>query len=562
MSGCPFASLHEQILNQATSTSSAEPLRVCSSSHEDTTQSEPAPVLLYDASTKFYSDDVVERARRDVISTLDKPIDKQLRDQLAAITTYDATSLCRYIPSRPSSLPNPPFPAQYLPPDSTTYPWSSPTIPWKAGSSPPGAPNGDGYGKFLSVPLSLGFYMNVDMLNTPSNSPLLSVFLTNFEDRGDDNYRKRVYMSALTMTQLANYKEKTDNFINEFFASITTYERPVLSSFRESLIRYFLATHVGYDDYPQEVLDYFNVFVDVVGFGDPNSPGRDDAMIFGHVTTPAVRSYFASRTTHIIETGDASTMIYHWHRAGLGNDGIVMEAIHNIIAYSQFNNLTYLIIKDKISGTAVPSPPFPVPAISYDFFGKMLAAPNDNEKLNVVREAYRLLTPNNTLFSLVKQAVPDIPATAPQLNSRQLPKLMMIQADQMIAKNYFLYDTSRYVDFSTNFSDVTPPPPSSTVEVDNPAANFVKSPVDGETVLTNTNLKMQPVFSRPNYSPFGLGYRRCPGEIFAYFITQKLITRLAPLANRFAFKAGTYPLITLAPFSAVPDNVFVTPLNP
>lgn len=558
---CPFARLHDQILEQSVSPSAAEPLRVCSSSDYVETESVPETVLLYDSSVKFATDDLVASAQEKISALVDKEKEKELRDQLAAITLYDANSLCRYIPSRPA-LPNPPFPSQYLQPDSTTYPWSAPTIPWKSGAAPAGAPNGDGYGKFLSVPLSLGFYMDVDMLSTPSNSPLLSVFLTNFEDRGDDNYRKRVYMSALTLSQLPYYKEKTDSFVNEVFAAITTYEKPVLSAFRDALIRYFLATHVGYDDYPQEVLDYFNIFVDVVGFGDPNRPGRDDAMIFGKVTTPAVRSYFASRVTEIVAAGDTSTMIYHWHKAGLNNDGIVMEAIHNIIAYSQFNNLIYLIIKDKISGTAVPSPPFPVPTLTYDFFGKMLAAPTENEKLNVVREAYRLLTPNNTFFSLVKQAVPDIPSTNPQLNSRQLPKLMMIQADQMIAKNYFLYDTSRYAtDFSTNFGEITPSAPGSVVDVENPAADFVKSPVDGETVLSNSNTKFQPVFARPNYCPFGLGYRRCPGEIFACFITQKLISRLAPLAGRFAFKAGSYPLITLAPFSAVPDNIFVTPLN-
>lgn len=557
MSSCPFAVLHEQILNQAIAAD--ETLQLCSSSsHEVEVPAEPVLALLYDASTKFYSDEILAR---NVPPGLDKNREKELREQLTVITKYDADSMCRYIPSRPG-LPTPPFPPQYLPPNSTTYPWSSPTIPWESGMAPPGTPNGDGYAKFRSVPLALGFYMNVDMLNVSPSDPLLSVFLTNFEDRGDDNYRKRVYMSALTMAQLPLYKEKTDSFINEFFAAITTYERPVLSAFRESLIRYFLSIHVGVDDYPQEIVDYFNIFVDVVGFGDPNRPGRDDAMIFGNVTTPAVRSYFASRVTRIIETDDKSTMIYHWHRGGLDNDGIVMEAIHNIIAFSQFNNLVYLAIRDKISGTPVPSPPLPVPAISYDFFGKMLTAPTENEKLNVVREAYRLLTPNNTFFSLIRQTVPDIPSTSPQLNSRQLPKLMMIQADQMIAKNYFLYDTSRYVDYSTNFSESTPLPASSLIDVENPATNFVKSPVDNETVLTNTNLKMVPVYPRPNYCPFGLGYRRCPGEIFACFVTQKVISRLAPLAGRFAFRTGDYPLITLAPFSAVPDNVFVTPLNP
>lgn len=504
------------------------------------------------------------------------------RAELKHVTDFDLALKIAYIPSRPVTLPTPPFPPQYPSPD-TTYPWTSPVIPAGViqGPTPPGLPNNDGYNKFQSVQYSIGFYLGLDMFTISPADPNLSVFLTNLSNRGIDNYRKKVYMTALTTDILGNYADKIDVFLNETVANFTTYSRPVLSSFKTSLINFFLAIHVGYDQYPEYVFKYFELFVDIIGFGDPNRAGRDEAMLYGHNTVPAVREYFAKRNEIIKQTSDKTTLLYYWHQAGLDPEGLVMEAIHNIIAFSQFNNTLFLLIRDKVQGTPNPLPPSLVlpppfeyvkgPAIKYDFFTRMKAAFTDAARIDVCREAYRLLVPNNTSFSRVVQANPNPNVT---IQGRHLHQLLMINNEANIVLPsqpyppntvipgqvaYFIYNTQRYAafqaDFTTNVCPVpSPPPPTANY---NPADGFIISNIDNETVLQKCNPKMIPVYPKPTYASFGLGYRRCPGEMFNYFITIKMIQKYAGL--NFYFVESPPPgtqLVTLAPFFAAPDNIY------
>lgn len=483
----------------------------------------------------------------------------EIFDELTAVTDFDQSLKIRYIPNRPAGLPNPPYPPQYQP--ATTYPWISNTIPAAVltGPVPPTLPNADGYAKFQSVQYSIGFYLGLDMATINPADPQLSVFLTNLDNRGPDNYRKKVYMSALTCNILSNYDEKINSFLNEIYADFVTYSRPVLSSFKNALIKFFLAIHLGYDDYPDYVVEYFRVFVDIIGFGDPNRPGRDEAMIWGNQNVPKVREYFKQRNDIINAEADEKTIMYHWHLAGLAPEGLVMEAIHNIIAFSQYNNVLFLVINDKYNGTPVPFPPG---SISYDFFTKFSAAGTQTDQLNVIRELYRLLVPNSTSFSRVIQEVADVPPVT--IQGRHVHKSIMASSFAYLnAGNplpYFTYNTSLYSSFDTDFSQCSCPVVMPTpVDNFNPETGFVVSPVDSETLLDICNPKMIPVFPVPLYAPFGLGYRRCPGEELNYYITIKLMEKIKDLTFEFIPITPSTPVVTVAPFTAVPDNIYYKP---
>jgi len=458
------------------------------------------------------------------------------RFQLRNLTLFDKNAKISYIPDRPN-LPNPPFPEQY--PEGAVFPWSSNILPWKVNQDVEGTPNSNGYDKFQSVPVSLGFYMGIDMLTIDSKDPRLTVFLTNLADRGTANYRKKVYMKAMLTSFLADYNTKMDSFLNESFANFTTYDKPVLSSFREAIIRFFLNLHIGQDNYPDFVIKYFTLFVDVVGFGDPDRPGRNEAYLYGNSVVEKVKKYFTERNNIIIANKDTSTFLYHWHLAGLAPEGLLIESIHNIIAFSQFNHLLFLLIEDKIKGTVTP-----LGRKTYDFFAKISEENlSDSQKLNVIREAYRLLVPNNISFSKVQ--------SEDQLDiynqSRHIHQLMMINN---VGMDYFNYSPELYADFETTLKDTT------VINSSNPENSFTVSPIDNETLLDKTNEKVIPVFDKPVYTPFGLGYRRCPGEIFSYLLTQKMMERFASL-DFFEKEDITGPLVTLAPFKAVVDNIFV-----
>ncbi len=492
------------------------------------------------------------------------PPNKWLFDQLSA---FDKSVMVRYIPSRPAQL-GPDRPPQYEP--GTTYPWFSNVIPAEPldvnvplptlpGTQIGVLPNYDGYGKFQSLPYKLPFYMGLDMRTISPTDEQLSIFITDLKDRGDDNYRKRVYMSALTCGLMGNYKEKTDSFVNSVYANVVTYNKPLLSSFEHDLIRYFLALHVGYDTYPEVVIEYFRRFVRVLSNVEAASTEEREAdFMYGYQHVQCVRDYFNRRNDLILESQDETTLMYHWHEAGLSSEGLVMEAIHNIIAFFQFSHMLYLLVLDSVSGTPIPLPPG---TRKYDFFQKYKdASGNPTEQLNVIREAYRLLVPNGAAFSRVKQAIQDDPPVTVQ--SRHIHKAIMAQNAAVLAGGnqaaYFQYSTAKYAPFNTNFSEcVCPVQPNDPISNFDPAELFEVSPIDGETLLDKCNKKMFPVFPLPIYASFGLGYRRCPGETFNYMVTLKLVDKFKDLTFEFREPATNYPEIGLAPGVTVRDNIFL-----
>lgn len=458
---------------------------------------------------------------------------------LNALTAYDFLAKCQWIPARPAGLPEPLFPPQY-PTPTTVYPWTANVIPWKRNQGVPGSSD-NAQQKFKSVPVTIGFFMGLNMLTMKPNDPRLSVFLTNFEDRGPNNERKRIYMSAFTQDVLHQYDEKIQTFVNNFRSTITTYAQPVLSGFQESMLRQlFLPCHIGYDEYPDYVITYFKDFLNIIGNGDPSRPGRNEEMLFGNQNVDKVKAYFHQRLQIILETGDESSFTYWWSKFGLDAEGNVMEAIHNIIAFSQFINTIYNMIK-AFYGPGIG----PANLIKYNFFDKFKNAPTQADKLDVLREIFRLTAPNSIAFSNVDDG------TSTVIKSRFVNQAVMITNSGGVPQ-YIQYDTTKYAAFHTDFtSGSTCPAPSVSA-----VPKFDISTVDSETVLDKCNPKVQPVFASPIYCPFGLGYRRCAGEEWVMYVFLPLIEALVDLVFYFD-PTITVPSVPLAPFVVVPDNVFV-----
>jgi hypothetical protein len=420
--------------------------------------------------------------------------------------------------------------------------WPDPVIP--AFSGDPEVPY---FNKFQSVNYSLGFYFDVDMFTVQPYDENLSVFLTNLEDRGYDakggNYKKRAYMWALNCENTKNYSARINNFLNAWYSDITVARKPLLSSFETQVILFFLNVHIGDDTYPDWLIRYFQAFINIIGFADPDRPGRDDEMLWGHANTDCVRKYFRDRRQIILDNHITDTIVYGWAVAGVPEQNLVMEAIHNMVAFSQFNNTMYKIVQNQLN----PPPGRP------SYFVKFKEATgNPQEQLNVIREIFRLEVPNQVSFSRKGGTL--------NTQTRHVHQAIMVANEGGIVP-YGTYNTARYAAFNTSFDDcLPPPPPPGPGLIRKPADEFTLSPVDAATgfgtELPNDNLNMIPVFDPPIYTPFGLGYRRCAGEVFTYSVILKLIDRICDLT--FVQDAAIIePLIPLAPFFAVPDNLFV-----
>jgi hypothetical protein len=497
---------------------------------------------------------------------------------LQKVNEFDRSFKVRYISDRPNFaqyypyyLPDPPFKVQYE--VGHQYHWNSNVIPSQfvdpipsapSPPYPPGTPqfpNGDAYDKFRSISAFFHFYAGFDFFNVNQDDPRSTLFVTNLDHRGPDNYLKKVYMNATKCSVMDYYKEKTNQFINSVFTLITVKRMPVLSTFFNELITFFLDLHLGYADHPDYVVKYFKIFAEVVAIeaGDQiPTPARNEMLMYGWTHVDCVINYIAQRVLAIEENQDTSTIAYWWLAAGLPTQSVISEALHNMVAFLQFLNTLYLIIRDKVEGTPVPpsTPPTAPNRITYDFFGKYATALTETDKLNVTREMYRLLVPNSASFSHIIQQNP----TTPWIESYHLHQLIMIEAYATQFHNpgaYYHYDTTKYTPFNTDFTCTCPMGPTGPIPIDNPASQFITSPVDNQTVLDICNPKMMPVYPTALYAPFGFGYRRCAGEFLAMMIGMKLLERFKDVSYVFKTPDPNGPLIPLAPFVRVPDNLFV-----
>lgn len=525
---------------------------------------------------------------------------------LDEVLAFDAARKYRYIPVNPN-LPNPPYGNQY--PDPSPFPqaavqfgWGYNIIPHEVNQPPfvkpidnpyilkptspvptnpalPATIDYDAYHKLNSVsaylPYCIGFK---DPIHLDPNDPRVTLFASDLEQRGVKNNRKKVYMSALTADLMPNYAKKIDVFLNEIHTSVTNYPNAALTVFKQALVRFFLEMHVGHDNYPSYVIEYFTKFTDAVGLGIPTDPNFKDSVIFCNLTIDCVSKYFFDRYNTIIQTEDKTTLLYYWNLAGLPKEAIISEALHNIIAFNQFLNVFYLMIRDQygpgtLVPTGLPSPTFQY--IKYNFVQSFCNAVTNEDQLDVIREFFRLTVPNSASFSRVEQFPAD---NSVVIQGRHVHQAIMFSNDP----TYTTYKPSLYDNFTFDFNsamDSECPPPTCPkcpylVPV-NPLKNVVpevklrQSTIDNETVIERTCPftdpgKAIPVFANkpaglgPVYTPFGLGYRRCAGEMFSYFVTVKLFERFKSIPFKFN-PLITTPSIAVAPFTLVPDNIFFDP---
>lgn len=530
-----------------------------------------------------------------------------IADETNRVSQFDENTKIRYVPSTPAKLSllpdvlyplpgvNPLLPAQYPFPNSV-FPWREAIIPHEKNQtfpvinpdfiltpdfpfgltpfppfpSPPfpnGSINGykDQYDKLRSVPNSVIFYIGFDAELILPKAEAWTLFLTNFDDRGYSgplslpewqvaNYQKKVYMNALSLDKLQFYLPKIKAFANESFSDAVIYGKPLISSFQENLVLFFLRIHIGNQDYPDYVIRWFSDFIKFIGIGDPSNPERAQLLMYGNTTSPLIFEYFRLKNIEVISNKDESTIAYWWHQAGLSSKALVFECVHNIVAFSQFSNVIYSVVYATLHPINPLNPALP----QYkNFLAEYAAAPTSEDKLNVVRESYRILVPNSASFSLVKPVDPDVNV----IKSRHLHQQIMIsnlpgtQAQQLGA--YFTYNPTQYdANFRTNLDNLVGLP----VVTDVLAASTT-SPLDQETVVDTSTFPTRPIvpiFPKPTYAPFGLGYRRCAGEMLTYLITQEIFELFSTVT--FEQRVGVYFLISIAPFKRVANNIFVKQL--
>lgn len=420
------------------------------------------------------------------------------------------------------------------------------------------------YNKFLSVPDSINFYLGFDSATLPPCTDFISIFIQNLENRGYapqtqpdnsivnvSNHKKYNYMIALSYDKLDFYVSKTNTFLQQVYSEVVDAGKPLLSSFQDQLVLYFLDMHIGPDanGYPQFVVDYFANFAKIIGSGNPNAPKRPESMIYGNSMVPHVREYFRKRVEAIkqfpIEIAQ-QCIVFWWVQAGISPNALVTEAIHNIIAFTQFTNVMFIIanLEAQVNGPLPPLPATVPPATPrIAVFGIPLAPANSAlpvtnpaalltvpkttylreltaiytataagtdarafRELNLAREVYRIGAPNQVSFSLVGEK--NFADPSQMTRARHFHQLLMIQQEggflypdgAQSFGGYYAMDTrlydqavptswnARYKDFETGLSafDVAAASVTATTSVLDPVNNFIVSANDEESLLDET----------------------------------------------------------------------------
>ena len=420
-----------------------------------------------------------------------------------------------------------------------------------------------GYKKWAAIDPWWLLFIGMDPDTATSADPMNTLFSKNLEDRQmladgmqspTPNLMKMQYMSALTCDKLPLYQEKINRAIDRVRDDITDGNNNigVLRSWSQHSIDLFMDLHFEgpADSHPSYVREYIETFVQLQAPGTTAYARQNQRLLErGHCLSSMLRVYVEDRVMFVDQNNRQENFLFHWHRAGLPTEAILAEIVHNILAWGQYVNILFFVLRAQLQGYVgiknVGTGPEEIRDETIDFFQLLENAGNDEiQQLDVVREAFRYFTPVGAFFSNFhdQDRVDDsIPLTSTRDANLQTSfhSTSMIQAmgdNYNIATqdtDHTVYNVDRYESFRKRC------PHAQAEIITTPEDFFMTAPGDLETIVPRSHWEMFPVYNSgndddnngiiengPKYCPFGLGYRRCPAELFNLNMLQTLLTRL------------------------------------
>lgn len=494
------------------------------------------------------------------------------------------------------------------------------------GSNLPVLPNGTNalnhtrFKQFQATSYSVAFFFNVSYFTVLKNSRRLSVSERNVEDRGPNNLEQRRLMVALTANKIAcRYADRVTLFVTNVYDSWVVHKQPVLSSFKDQMIVFFLNLFLGTGNHPQFVKDYLNDYFYFIAINIDNNIEANIRTMRAHLNNKCVRAYFEERILHVVETSMTDTITYHWMKSGMPLESAVTEAIRAITAFGPLINAVKQVVTQEISHIPITNGTF-----GYSFLklfrlageghGVVFNPPptavlngyngtSTQFEINVVREFLRIMVPDNLLVSTDTQNNCD--GCSNHTQARHIPQLIELRAeyDKLVlagldpitnpwspaptaigwikaVQQYDLYNPTRYLNFMASYDALICEDGCSAclTPSDKPTAllasieAFTNSTVDGETLIPPGETVFIPVFPQPIYAPFGLGATRNPYESLIQYILVRLFDTIEclhfvnvctanPALCNVASDSFLYPLIPLAPVTSAPDSLFVSSIQ-
>lgn len=353
----------------------------------------------------------------------------------------------------------------------------------------------------------------------------LTVFMQGYENRGPNNERKKIYVSAVTPDLIATkYRPKLIRFYDRLFADANA-GKPLMGCYFGNYYDLYWDLHVGVTGaaIPSEVRQFSAGFNGVLGFKFPTSDVVREDYMQARATRQALKEWLDARVQAIVdgELPEAdSTFVYYWLKNGgqgehFRRKDIVFECFHNFLAFSQWGNMIYHtgVLLDAQRGN---------PIVRAWFEKTMRNDPDQADSTitpldRLVMELFRTVNPNAGSLSTIRALQGSL---AGESSTMATPHL----ASSMDPRHWLdpeTFDPDRYLTAATTVdNDEQRTLEAGLARCPFPKAGFAfKDGRDGQ--VTNSAYgavygvvdgKSYPLPDTAGYAPFGFGYRRCAGE--------------------------------------------------
>jgi hypothetical protein len=353
----------------------------------------------------------------------------------------------------------------------------------------------------------------------------LSVFLQGLENRGPENTRKRIYMSALTPDlSEAYYRPKMRTFVNDLFAADHEGE-PLMRRYYDAYWDMYWDLHLGVrgDDIPEEVRQLGDSFNAVIGFWDPRQEVVYENYMRVRALRPLLREWIDDRLQAVLDGGinaPEATFVHYWAvNGGLGpnfrREDVIFECFHNFLAFSQWGNTLYRVMEalEPQNGDAT------IRAAYERTMGGDREARDGNGLTaldRLVLELFRTISPNSGSLSTLARSREGV--TGMSFIIHPHPET---SDDPRHWQDPEVFDPERYREV-TLAADVDEAHcagvglarcPFSGASIGVEDGRQVELPSNGfGTVHARIDGAPAPLVEDAGYAPFGFGYRRCAGE--------------------------------------------------
>ena len=396
------------------------------------------------------------------------------------------------------------------------------------------------------------------------------LFLQGLDQRGPDNRRKRIYMSAMTPDLYGPmYGDKVTRFFDKLLDGRNA-GRPLMRLYLEGYFELYWDLHLGVcgDAIPDEVRRFAESLNVVLAYRDPTLQIVHDNYMQARLYLAVVREWI-NRCLVDLANGNTvnpeRTFAYYWMRNGEGGDhfrreDIVSECVHDFFAFNQWGTTTYNVMRKLSTNVGDPDIQTWFRKTMQDN-GVQADGPAFAPLARFVMELFRTITPNAGSLSRVEEVgTPHHDAQVFVLIPHAATSFDLLhweKPDEFDPDRYKTIPTSDQIDEAkcAQIGFARCPFDRATFEVKDGRSVGLANSGFG-TVYPVVDGKPLPVCEQAGFAPFGFSYRRCPGEQFTIRVFEDFLRKV--WADKIKFEKLDIPnpeRVPIGPGHVVTDDL-------